>query len=1847
MTSILGSAIGRILSKNEGNSAVYLPDGSSIDFAVSIVSAANTEHKSSIDAGNPHFAILVSNEELNLDNNLCKVVTSNESLKYRKNDRLIVLFNSPTELASFDNSTTISMRPEFPENTTGTLSLENISFQLVEEILRASKILSVLPSDRLLFRSVMYQALNALSEIHKLLGGTVKWNVTWIECIEYGTKCLIAKFVELATKNPESRFSDNLDSVWTAFGLPQPRDQEFSTSDIKDIVTALREYWSTSALARTSSMQLAHHPDTKTEFHRLSLVNWDLFDETVSKSRNIFEAFHRHLLDNKNFDDFLQTSIRQFVHPDETQLRVAPPFFRFPNGDPGEFRDSGISVFCASESLEPNRQTESHTPEVELCIPVSTENALSPSIVKSVSVTSTSTEIEWIQKYAKIESDSIILGGYFAEIFPKKNRTIVTKVHKVSVSSLDGTLSKISNLSVPLSVLVFPANTSRLAALAFTKSKLVRTEVEGPSYFNVESLSYEASDEVYTIELSSKITSVVLLARSEQYVPLCNDVNMKPVCLEDGLYFAEVPGASFSEVRFDEELFNIVPAPVKYRIESPIIAASYKELATTDITESVRDSMFGRYEQYVGQQIVSGDWRTYLGHVAIPVSEKFEFSDFFASEKSGVRTTRGLNSKLEIDPDFSVAEEILNSVELSSFFEAFDKLEIADLLRLDAVGSSAVRYISKTSLRALLETKSEYLENYLESYISLVRKARETEHPYTIFWATYPFSMSHWDDESGQLECASILLSPFHPVRLYWSANVEATLWNSEISELMLGSVEGWNFPITGPGTTESSRLLAIPVDSGAGQVFLGWSMMVPIWMGRSSLLEAPPMAGSYEMPGSSAGGLNGAVTKSALRTFKRLAPHLSTLVVDLQSSTKSSRVREIDRALLEVASEWINDEDSPLQGGIRVLDSSQRSGLPPITGLETLISENPNTPVSWQRYEHGNKPAVQDANVRLMNDSASVLAYNMSRDENLGVIGRVPLKRFSAEPSPKPGLAVTTIRPLSGSTKSTSAFIDAISVIESDSVGFALKCKLSTELWADNNAEWTVTGEAFLSPSTISAMLQGPGRGDLMLWEWRPPFLGQKASEQKSLENRPFISLSRVSKVLRRDIQEILERATNAASSAAEVESVFLELGTKGIGLSTLLAIGGNQAIGAIGFYLTLKLSKALADIEDPVFILPLDACDNFLSLLAGTDRKSESYRRADLLAIKISGQSIVLSPIEIKCYGLTPGAAMSRIPRFGDQALNDAFEQVHATQKQIASLCDRWQSVRTSDNDADKAIWTSGFASLIEAASKMQFLDETKAVLVRDSLDNIVNGQCEIVQGRGLVAYYAYLKNPTDRNINSSSPKVSDDYILEMDQDEGLGLLAASTRYALDSVNIDGNELGANWCKLIRWALSRNEDQESASPNSPEGPSGDTLTPAEPKGQHLEAEKKNLESTPPIFSKNDDVGGQPESSSQPSPSELCLEENDGVKIEVGTLLDSMSQAKALFTPGDTRLNQMNIGVVGDLGTGKTQILRTLVAGIREESARTQAEPTTFLIFDYKNDYQDAEFLQRVNGIVLEPENMPLNVFARSQRTSSNPRRQAMEFFDVISRIYKSVGAVQRQRFSSAALAAFKLNEDRPPLLSQVLNEYESLGKPDSVSSILSDFVHGNVFTDVSSETISFDELMKNSVVVVNIHGLGADQAMKNAIVVLFLNLYYDYMKNSVKIPPRKGKSLAEVRNIRSYLLVDEANNIMKYNFDVLHQMMLESREFGFGVILSSQFLSHFTTSAVNYTEPLNSWFIHKIPDVTVRQLVQLGLPDASQETVKRIQTQDNLCSYYSSYGYRGRFIANSAYYKYYSIDD
>jgi hypothetical protein len=354
----------------------------------------------------------------------------------------------------------------------------------------------------------------------------------------------------------------------------------------------------------------------------------------------------------------------------------------------------------------------------------------------------------------------------------------------------------------------------------------------------------------------------------------------------------------------------------------------------------------------------------------------------------------------------------------------------------------------------------------------------------------------------------------------------------------------------------------------------------------------------------------------------------------------------------------------------------------------------------------------------------------------------------------------------------------------------------------------------------------------------------------------------------------------------------------------------------------------------------------------------------------------------------------------------------------------------------------------------------------------------------------------------------------------------------------------------------------------------------------------------------------------------------NSGIKLQLGTTASRFEESSVGLNISDTRLNQLNMGVVGDLGTGKTQLLKSLITQVTSAQDGNRGIPPKFLILDYKKDYADAAFVEAVGARIVEPFRMPLNPFDTTGMVDSNvPWLDRFKFFaDILDKIFR-IGPVQTNKLKQAVKKAYEVGAStgRMPTIYDVHVEYKDIldGAIDSPFSIIDNMVDSEIFMKDPPAGSSFANFFDRSVVV---RLASLDDKSKNMVVVTMLNMFYEHM---LRIPKRPfiGDS-PQLRAVDSYLLVDEADSIMQYEFDVLKKLLLQGREFGVGVILSSQYLSHFKVKSTDYRDPLLTWFIHKVPNVTASELSGLGLTGAVGELAERVKNLPNHHCLFKSYG-------------------
>ncbi len=311
---------------------------------------------------------------------------------------------------------------------------------------------------------------------------------------------------------------------------------------------------------------------------------------------------------------------------------------------------------------------------------------------------------------------------------------------------------------------------------------------------------------------------------------------------------------------------------------------------------------------------------------------------------------------------------------------------------------------------------------------------------------------------------------------------------------------------------------------------------------------------------------------------------------------------------------------------------------------------------------------------------------------------------------------------------------------------------------------------------------------------------------------------------------------------------------------------------------------------------------------------------------------------------------------------------------------------------------------------------------------------------------------------------------------------------------------------------------------------------------------------------------------------------------------------------PNDTEcVLNTNTGIIGTMGTGKTQIIKSIVTQMhRNEKDNYDGEPIGILIFDYKGDYNEnhSDFVKATDAKIYRPYKFPLNPFDLSLGKANKPAlplHVANSFVSTIGKIYR-LGDVQKQTLLDCIRSAYLDRGIKPelpitwtrkaPTFDQVYKQYDQKvsRKGDSLGSAMKKLQDFQIFERDPGKTGSLFDLLKG-VVVIDLSQYDSD--IQNLIVAITLDLFYSRMKNMCS-----SKTNGRIRQLKKIILVDEADNFMGEDFVSLRKILKEGREFGVGTILSTQFLNHFVTGEDDYSNYIFTWIVHRVsnfknPDV------------------------------------------------------
>lgn len=327
-----------------------------------------------------------------------------------------------------------------------------------------------------------------------------------------------------------------------------------------------------------------------------------------------------------------------------------------------------------------------------------------------------------------------------------------------------------------------------------------------------------------------------------------------------------------------------------------------------------------------------------------------------------------------------------------------------------------------------------------------------------------------------------------------------------------------------------------------------------------------------------------------------------------------------------------------------------------------------------------------------------------------------------------------------------------------------------------------------------------------------------------------------------------------------------------------------------------------------------------------------------------------------------------------------------------------------------------------------------------------------------------------------------------------------------------------------------------------------------------------------------------------------------DGIRILFGK--DLSAGMDVIWEPCNTdKLFHTNTGIIGTMGTGKTQFTKSFISQLYARRHDNPGEGEIgILIFDYKGDYNESrtDFVQATNAKVLKPYRLPFNPLALTQTSVFKPLlpiHTANTFKDTLSKVY-GLGPKQQDTLFQCIFDAYHkrgIRESDPKTWDEVAPTFEfaysiyandeGIKKTDSLAAAMNKLHQFQVFESNPDNTESLFDLL-SGVVVVDLSGYDPD--IQSLVIAITLDLFYSQMQAA-----GSSRLDGKYRQLTKLILVDEADNFLRQGFPSLKKILKEGREFGVGTILSTQFLKHFKLKDEDYSKYILTWVVHNVADL------------------------------------------------------
>lgn len=1135
------------------------------------------------------------------------------------------------------------------------------------------------------------------------------------------------------------------------------------------------------------------------------------------------------------------------------------------------------------------------------------------------------------------------------------------------------------------------------------------------------------------------------------------------------------------------------------------------------------------------------------------------------------------------------------------------------------------------------EQFASLVEKYVDAY-----QAWLSSDPEVACW-TDVLAISSLDASGRSLarEPVAILLSPLHPLRVGWQVVAQRILAEADEAGKPCPAAS-----VLDPDCVPDILSLFLRSPAGIDQVdFLAvengtdyWSVL---WNGREleKLPERSLAAPFGDAFGISVGGISvGFSAAQVMRALDDVSDLLSAKpVIAVAVSSAGGTTNACNQGLVEWCTAGFQEDSRRPRSRavgprfVEVFDDRPQGARPDDATISNLSEDTANS-VRW--YSGQPEGVVPDLGIIAQLDMSEPRSERISGRTPLGLGGMIR-HRVRRQ---LPGAFLAESRQSTAAEPSGDVLTDMVAGLLSavENLGqfrtglqFAPNVHEVQHMLRERRTDFVAVSSSAIDPACfLGGWLEGA-----YLWDFDLPSYSHRAGDTNG-----YYLLSQVTDADRDALSQALSRLPDCSNlDLGKVQNVLLEVARRGI--PTIKGLAGDDAgaTGDLGVFVGVRLLQDRfrggqhqgdgllpvvgGTVEDATIaiVVPVDPFRGYIGDLCkalGKEHGDLSQLRPDLVVVGIdlSGGDvrIKITPVEVKCRPTS---------RFSNGEAIEALDQAKALSTLLRAM---------QPHEDQPRLWSLAYQHLLlsligfglRVYSQHQDVvghparwSEFHERIARAILDG--SNAVEVdVRGRLIILD----DNPTSKPQDFDGDGFEETIVVGR---EDAGKVVASDPSA--------------FYEMVRARLGDWQLMPGEAP-TPLAQDRDVEAPWEAPAPPIEVAKSD-DQLPPESPLEAPVENHPAAMERAAAGPAGI----GVALEVGQTINGFRPRDLRLNISDTRLNQLNIGVVGDLGTGKTQLLKSLIAQIAASGPDNRGYPPRFLIFDYKRDYSSDDFVAATGARVVRPHRIPLNLFdTRTSGDVTAPWFDRFRFFaDVLGKIYSGIGTVQRDKLKRAVKEAYEAAASGvPPTLRDVHTAYQDIveGKPDSPMSIIGDMLDMEIFEEDQSKTVPFNTFL-DGVVVIALDALGQDDHSKNMLVAVMLNMFYENMLKTVKLPFVGNDP--QLRAIDSYLLVDEADNIMRYEFDVLRKLLLQGREFGTGVILASQYLRHFKAGGTDYREPLLTWFIHKVPNVTTAELAALGLSATASEMTERIKALGNHECLYKSFDSPGELIRGYPFYE------